>query len=247
MLYGEVGPGQIVLVDVEGEGPTRDLHLPGPEGRRAARPAAVRDGRGRAVARPGRPRRGRRRDARPDRRREGRATDANEPAGPGIPTLSPVTPVTTGCAGLRRVTRVGGQWAPWRLSTTTPTMISSRADDLDHVEPLAEHERRRPARCAAVPSPDHTAYATETDIWRTTTASSQIDSGVARRAPATDQGRSWKPAGAAAGWWWRRPRRRWRRSRTTNGLNMTDSLRYDVCSSCYIATVATATRRSQTR
>ena len=51
MLYGEVGPGQIVLVDVEGEGPTRDVHLPRPEDGRAARPAAVRDRRGRRVVR----------------------------------------------------------------------------------------------------------------------------------------------------------------------------------------------------
>ena len=50
MLYGEVGPGQIVLVDVEGEGADGDVHLQGPEGRRAARPAAVRDRRRRAPA-----------------------------------------------------------------------------------------------------------------------------------------------------------------------------------------------------
>ena len=43
MLFGEVGPGQIVLVDVEGEGPDRDLHLQGPEELGGARPAAVRD------------------------------------------------------------------------------------------------------------------------------------------------------------------------------------------------------------
>ncbi len=71
MLFGEVGPGQIVLVDVEGEGPTAKFTFDGPEGRRAARPAAVRDRRGGAGPRAGPdPRRGRRGHARSDRRRE---------------------------------------------------------------------------------------------------------------------------------------------------------------------------------
>ncbi len=58
MLYGEVGPGQIVLVDVTDDTPDRRVHLQGPEDGRAARPASAGDGCRRAVARPVRPRRG---------------------------------------------------------------------------------------------------------------------------------------------------------------------------------------------
>ena len=73
MLYGEVGPGQIVVVDVEGEGPVGEVHLPGPEGRTAARPAAVRDGRGvRRARRACRPDRGSGRLRRPEGHPEGR-------------------------------------------------------------------------------------------------------------------------------------------------------------------------------
>ena len=50
MLYGEVGPGQIVLVDVEGEGADGDVHLPRPEDGRVPRPAAARDRRRRRLA-----------------------------------------------------------------------------------------------------------------------------------------------------------------------------------------------------
>ena len=59
MLFGEVGPGQIVLVDVEGEGPTATFTFQGQKVGAAARPAAVRDRRGRRpppTAADGRPR-----------------------------------------------------------------------------------------------------------------------------------------------------------------------------------------------
>ena len=42
MLYGEVGPGQIVLVDVEGEGAEATFTFQGNAEERAARPAADR-------------------------------------------------------------------------------------------------------------------------------------------------------------------------------------------------------------
>ena len=52
MLYGEVGPGQIVLVDVEGEeGPTPVVHLQGNAAGRAARHGAGR-GHGRSARPP---------------------------------------------------------------------------------------------------------------------------------------------------------------------------------------------------
>ena len=68
MLFGEIGPGQIVLVDVEGEGPGRDVHLQGSEGLGHAGHAALRDGRRRRRRRAAA--RGSRRLRRPDRRRE---------------------------------------------------------------------------------------------------------------------------------------------------------------------------------
>ena len=48
MLFGEVGPGQIVLVGVEGEGPTAPFTFEGQKVGELPRPAAVRDRRGRA-------------------------------------------------------------------------------------------------------------------------------------------------------------------------------------------------------
>ena len=53
-------------------------------------------------------------------------------------------------------------------------MISASADSL--TRSIRSPKASTPtAAIAAVPSPDHTAYATETDIWRTTIASSQMD------------------------------------------------------------------------
>ncbi|WP_278259932.1 hypothetical protein [Nocardioides convexus] len=44
MLYGEVGPGQIVLVDVDGEGPNAAFTFEGQKVGEPARHAAARDG-----------------------------------------------------------------------------------------------------------------------------------------------------------------------------------------------------------
>ena len=71
-------------------------------------------------------------------------------------------------------TRDLSQRAVCRFSTTTPPTIISSANTLTA-------SSRSPSTSAptsaieAVPSPDHTAYATETDICRTTMASSQMD------------------------------------------------------------------------
>ena len=95
MLYGEVGPGQIVLVDVEGEGPTATFTFQRPEDGRAARPAAAGDGGGRAGIRPGRTRRGR------ATRRPARATWRSRPTDRG--STDPVVPLrwaTGSCAAL---------------------------------------------------------------------------------------------------------------------------------------------------
>ena len=66
MLFGEVGPGQIVLVDVEGEGPTATFTFTGQKICDAARHAAVRDGR--------------------------RSADAGEAAGSRVPTTPTARP-----------------------------------------------------------------------------------------------------------------------------------------------------------
>ncbi len=72
MLYGEVGPGQIVLVGVEGEGETAQFTFKGQKMAELPDLPAAGGRRRRAVAGSRGTRRGRRRDARTGGRREGR-------------------------------------------------------------------------------------------------------------------------------------------------------------------------------
>ncbi len=139
MLFGEVGPGQIVLVDVEGEGADGDVHVQRPEGRRAARPAAVRDRRGHVRRR--RADRGPRRLRGPGRRPE---VDRHRVATAEL-RLVTSDGVTRRILASRGATR--RQCAPWRFRTRTPAMIISSAPALNGVDALAEQDERRPWRC----------------------------------------------------------------------------------------------------
>ena len=141
MLYGEVRPGQIILVDVEGEGVEATFTFKGepkselPDLPPIEEPAAHR----------------RDRVAAPERR---------FPGSPG--KLAHPRVATSGVCTFNRVPRETGslgptaQCAPCRLSTRTPPMISSRAAAL--TRSIRSPRSSTPTRAMpAVPRPDQTA------------------------------------------------------------------------------------------
>ena len=240
MLYGEVGPGQIVLVGVEGEGRDRGVHVQGPEDGRAARPAAAGDRGRRAVTRPCRSRRGRRRDARPDGRGEGRRhrliayDDGRSPHSCEVTGRSGFWGFETRRSDLassgpsrrcRNLRRVVGDLAG---SVTAGSSVGGvqvehhDADDdqgqggqLHRVEPLAEGERRRPRRWRRC-----RARTTRRTPPRPTSGGPRRRAArwTARSHPSPAPTRAGRGSrGCGGGRRWRRPRCRWRQAGRRTG------------------------------
>ena len=131
MLYGEVRPGQIILVDVEGEGTEAVFTFNGEQKSELPDLPPIEEPAGTGEV-----------------RRLDRRADYWAPREPSHPRR---------CHAGGVHVEAGGQCAPCRLSTSTPPMIISSASALDQVPAARRAAARRPAAMPAVPRPDQTA------------------------------------------------------------------------------------------